>query len=109
MASSIPSSEKVAIIPAEYTVASFIVLARSPSECFIKYETVIGIIGKTHGVSSEIAPKVIASQIKDQRSVGGAVVFNALEYLTALGSVFTGASAAIIFFTSSKPPKVILT
>ena len=32
----------------------------------VKYETVIGIIGKTHGVNSERAPKVIASQINPQ-------------------------------------------
>jgi hypothetical protein len=29
----------------------------------VKYETVIGIIGNTHGVKSESAPNVIASQI----------------------------------------------
>ena len=32
----------------------------------VKYETVIGTIGKTHGVRSESAPTVIASQINDQ-------------------------------------------
>ena len=35
----------------------------------MKYETVIGIIGNTHGVSSDIAPNVTASQRKDQMSV----------------------------------------
>jgi hypothetical protein len=32
----------------------------------MKYETVIGIIGKTHGVSSERAPNVKANHINPQ-------------------------------------------
>ena len=44
-------------------------LARLPAAWFVKYETVIGIIGKTHGVKSDNAPSVAASHKNDQRSV----------------------------------------
>ena len=40
--------------------------ARLPAAWLVKYDTVIGTIGKTHGVSSDSAPTVIASQRNDQ-------------------------------------------
>ena len=55
-------------------VASLTDLARLPAEWFVKYETVIGIIGNTHGVSSDNAPKVAASQMNAQMSVGCSLV-----------------------------------
>jgi hypothetical protein len=45
-------------------------LARFPAAWFVKYETVIGIMGNTQGVKSDKAPSVIASQINGQISVG---------------------------------------
>src|SRR6266496_5978171 len=41
--------------------------ARWPVACCVKYETVIGTIGKTQGVKSDSAPTVIASQMNDQK------------------------------------------
>jgi hypothetical protein len=62
------------MIPSEYIVASLTDLALLPAEWFVKYETVIGIIGNTHGVSSDKAPKVAASQMNAQISFGGSRV-----------------------------------
>src|ERR1700694_619597 len=39
--------------------------ARFPAAWFVKYETVMGTIGKTQGVKSDNAPTVIASQMND--------------------------------------------
>jgi hypothetical protein len=39
----------------------------------VKYDTVIGTIGNTHGVSSDSAPTDIASQMKLQRSPSAGV------------------------------------
>src|SRR4030095_6152502 len=67
----------------------------------MKYETVIGIIGKTHGVKSEIAPKVTASQRNDQRSVCWLFVVRSSLFVVWLE---TGDwEPAAVFFTSSSP------
>src|SRR5512140_1444884 len=39
--------------------------ARLPAECPVKYETVIGTIGNTHGVSSDSAPNAMAARTND--------------------------------------------
>src|SRR5688572_1113254 len=68
----------------------------------MKYETVIGIIGKTHGVSSEIAPNVAASQMNDQRSVG--CWFVVRSWLFVLSAI--GCELRADFLTSSSPAKL---
>src|SRR5436190_21613303 len=79
------------------------VLARLPSACFIKYETVIGIIGKTHGVKSEMAPNVIASQINDHRSVGCGLFVTGVETVGADAGWLRPSDGPR--FTSSEPAK----
>ena len=48
-------------MPSPYIDACTIASRRPRSARFVKYETVIGIIGKTHGVSSDSAPMSAAS------------------------------------------------
>ncbi len=58
-----PITVKVAIIPSEYTPASNTDRPRLPVSRLVKNETVIGIMGNTHGVSNASAPMVMASHI----------------------------------------------
>src|SRR5688572_12725655 len=67
----------------------------------MKYETVIGIIGKTQGVSSEIAPNVTASHMNDQKSVGGWFVVR--NWLFVVGPASVGAELRTDFLTSVSP------
>ena len=107
IASSIPSTVNVAIIPIEYMLASLIALPRSPAEWFVKYETVIGIIGNTHGVSSEAAPSVIASQINAHNR---AVVLKGSTAAGVTGRLGSGRriGGSGYLTTSSEPANVTL-
>ena len=66
-ANATPRAVKVRMIPSAKISASRIAPARCPAAWFVKYETVIGTIGKTHGVKSESAPTDIASQMNDHK------------------------------------------
>ena len=57
-----PRPVNVKTIPSEYTSACLIPSDLRASAFLVKYDTVIGIMGNTHGVAREIAPMVIASQ-----------------------------------------------
>jgi hypothetical protein len=48
---------------------------------------VIGIIGKTHGVSKDNAPSVIASQMNPQREFGEFMEFGAFGELAEFAAV----------------------
>src|SRR5260370_18743055 len=72
-------------------LASRMAPARLPEEWLVKYETVIGTIGKTHGVKSDNAPTVIRSQMNDQSEPGPAVL-NARTFVPgAMGAPFVSA------------------
>ena len=103
IASSIPSSVNVAMMPSEYIVASLIAFARLPAEWFVKYETVIGIIGNTHGVSSDSAPSVTASQINAQRSVGGWSLRSGWTAAVGLGGVRDAVAVSRKLFSRPRP------
>src|SRR5579863_1996496 len=63
-ASARPSAVKLAMMPNPKTSAWRIDVRRSVAAWLVKYDTVIGTIGKTHGVSSDSAPADAASQMK---------------------------------------------
>ena len=60
-----PIPVKVITMDAPYTNDILMALARS-CPCFVKYETVRGIMGKTQGVRSEANPAPMARKIKGQ-------------------------------------------
>src|SRR4029453_14152132 len=76
---------------------------RESAPCFVKYDTVIGIIGKTHGVSSERAPIVIASHINPQ--IGWSLISPSPVRTTGAAFEFvermSACAAAILEFKSS--------
>src|SRR5437763_78880 len=65
------------MIPAAYTPASRSAMRRPRAAPRLKYETVIGTMGNTHGVSSDSAPIVAAIQrnnpIEPSPEIGGGV------------------------------------
>src|SRR6188768_3675311 len=60
-ASALPRTVKVSTIPRPYSAAVPTARPRVAAALLVKYDTVIGTIGNTHGVSSDSAPIVIAS------------------------------------------------
>jgi hypothetical protein len=64
MARSMPNAVNVRTIPAPYTKAVMRALLRLAPAWLVKYDTVIGIIGNTHGVSRDNAPMAAANHRK---------------------------------------------
>ena len=62
-----PSSENSTTIPSENSAASPTLFPREAAGLFRKYETVIGIIGKTQGVNSAARPIPNATSMKTAR------------------------------------------
>ena len=61
-----PKRVNVVIIPRAYTSAFLIGFLPEVSPCWVKNETVIGIIGKTHGVNKAKNPIDAANNMNDQ-------------------------------------------
>ena len=59
-----PTAVKVPMIPPPKRTAFLSAAWRFSPPCFAKYEAVMGIMGKTHGVMSAKAPAEMASQKK---------------------------------------------
>src|SRR6185503_18512745 len=61
-ASALPRTVKVSTMPSPYRAAVPTARPRVAAALLVKYDTVIGTIGNTHGVSNDNAPIEIASQ-----------------------------------------------